>query len=453
MSDTDTPDGKRRKTDEEQPRLEPNIVLNEKQQYVVDMVRKKKHIFLTGSAGVGKSSTLKELIKHVLPEMYEDRFCVAGSTGVASVQINAVTLNSLFSIHQNMITSGNVIPSAAWRDIDALVIDEISMVHPDMFLHLNKQAQQSRKSGDEPFGGVQLIVVGDFFQLPPVHKGAKVEIEFVFQLPLWRQLFHGKQGKIIELNQVFRQADRQFVARLERIRRGKVNMSDNEAFANCKSRGDHQLAYTKLFGLREKVQNMNARELAQLSGTPKSFKMHFIWEPLPGGKAFSSREKEMLSKQAMTNLPVGEMLTLKINAQVMMVANVCVKAGLANGSRGVVVDFDQTTEFPIVQFDKVKVLVRPYDWPIVVGKRGKMIVRCVPLTLAYAITIHKSQGQTIDGLDVDMAGLWEAGQGYTALSRARSMENLIVRNFSASSIKTNPKVVQYYSEFEKDKIK
>jgi len=371
------------------------IILNAKQQHVVKVVQLKKHIFLTGSAGVGKSLTLRELIRTVLPKLYGDRFGVAGSTGVASVQINAVTLNSLFSIHPSMISSGNVRCSDAWTEIDALVIDEISMVHPDMFLYLNKQAQKSRRNHDEAFGGVQLICVGDFFQLPPVHR-VKVDIEFVFQLPIWQQLFHGKNGEIIELDQVFRQSDRTFVMRLERIRRGKVNLSDSQAFSACIPRGSHQLTYTKLFGKRNKVKDMNACELARLPGTPTTYKLHLEWEIHPGKKAFSKSEKQTLAKQVTANLPVSELLLLKKNAQVMMVANVCVKAGLANGSRGVVVDFDPGTDFPIVQFDKLRVIVRPYDWPINIGKRGKITVKCVPLTLAYAITIHKSQGQSIE---------------------------------------------------------
>jgi ATP-dependent DNA helicase PIF1 len=428
--------------------LSPSAVLNEKQLQVIEMAKLKKNIFLTGSAGVGKSFILTRLIKKTLPEIYDDRVGVTGSTGVASVQIGAVTIHSLFSIHPRIVKSGKVPISETWNDIDVLVIDEISMVHPDLFLFMHKQAQKSRNNYNEPFGGVCLILVGDFFQLPPVHKGIP-DIKFVFELDIWNELFHGDQGFIIELTQVFRQSNRVFVDMLERIRRGKVNLADSQSLSSCIAQRRPGVILTKLFGHRKKVDAMNIKELGKLNIKPKIFNVSFEWNVHESMTAF---QKQKISKKIMNSLPVKECLVIKKQAQVMMVANVCVQAGLANGTRGVVVDFDIETGFPIIQFEKFKCIVRPHEWPISLGKQGHVTVKCIPLTLAYAITIHKSQGQSIDGLEVDMGGFWAPGQAYTALSRAKSLKYLTVRNFKSNLIKADPKVCAYYNTLQKKKV-
>lgn len=425
--------------------VDEKVHLHPEQQRAIEAALSGRHLFLTGSAGVGKSFTLIELIRQ-LPNVFGDRFAVSASTGIASVQINAVTVHSLFGIHPDAIKRKPKC-SDTWKEIDVLVIDEISMIHPDMFVYLNKQAQISRRDFDNPFGGVQVIAVGDFFQLPPVHKERNPDIQFVFELDLWKTMFHGNNGTIIELSHVFRQSDEKFVSLLERIRRGGFCLSDTLILESRPSSLSDN--FTKLYGRCRDVDAMNERQLSTLPGEPVHYKISIKYESNPGKKSFTPAEKSNFTKTLVKNLPLGDVLTLKKDARVMLVANVWVAGGLSNGSRGVVVDFDQETNFPIVQFTSIKAIVRPYDWVIYIGHRGKATVACVPLKLAYAITIHKSQGQSIDGLDVDMKSIWEYGQAYTALSRARSLDNLIVRNFSKKCIKTNPKVVSYYSTIPK----
>jgi len=415
------------------------IKLNEKQEAAVTAAVKGDNLFLTGSAGVGKSLTLGYIIEKL--RGLGQRIGVTGSTGIAAIQIGGVTLNSFFSIHPEMVTKHRVRHNQAWTEIDVLIIDEISMLHPDLFKYLDQQAQQSRKSA-HPFGDVQLIVVGDFFQLPPVHKGPKSEVDFVFELPLWQRIF--TDGTVIQLTEVFRQEDRKFVSLLERIRRGNPSLMDSQLLSSLTHKSGTD--YTKLFSRCRPVDEKNLHELRRLPGQPMNYQVSVSFQAAPNKREFTEAEQTKYQQQVMKNLPIGSTLALKKSAQVMMVANVCPEAGLANGSRGVVEGFCPDEKYPIVKFEKLRVKVRPYDWTVYLGTRGKAVISCIPLKLAYAITIHKSQGQSIDGLEVNLANVWECGQAYTSLSRAKSLEKLVVRNYTSACVKAHPKVLKYYSQ-------
>lgn len=415
------------------------IKLNKKQESAVEAALSGTNVFITGSAGVGKSLTLEYVISKL---RQTKRVGVTGSTGIAAIQLGGVTLNSFFSVHPDMVTKQQFRFCPAWTEIDTLIIDEISMLHPDLFLYLNTQAQRTRHN-TLPFGGIQLIVVGDFFQLPPVHKGPRPDVEFVFELDLWNTIFHSKDSLIIELTEVFRQRDREFISMLERIRRGKCSLADSHTLSARNSQCQND--YTKLFGRCKTVDERNTKELQRLPGDYHNYAISFTWEAASNKSEFSEAEKKKYTHQTIVNLPIGARLSLKKKARVMMVANVCTEAGLANGSRGFVESFDPDDHLPIVQFDKIKVKVRTYEWVVQLGTRGKVVVSCLPLKLAYAITIHKSQGQSIDGLEVNLANVWEFGQAYTSLSRAKSLERLVVKNFTTTCVKAHPKVIKYYA--------
>jgi ATP-dependent DNA helicase PIF1 len=419
--------------------------LNTNQKAAVLASLSQQNVFLTGSAGVGKSFTLQRIIQSL-----SGRVGITGSTGIAAVQIGGVTLNSFFSVHPDMVTKQEVRFCAAWTEIDSLVIDEVSMLHPDLFVYLDGQARKSRKRS-EPFGGVQLIVVGDFFQLPPVHREKNPKYEFVFELPLWNTLFVDNRGVIIELTEVYRQSDRAFVELLERIRRGVCNLSDSMILTDDTRSKEDSAKYTKLFSKCDSVDKCNLRELQRLPGEAMEYNVTFRFEASNGKAPFSVGEKKKYEQQTLNNLPIGSSLALKEKASVMLVANVCPEMGLVNGSRGVVESFEVDSGLPIVRFDALLVKVRPYDWTVQLGTRGKVIVNCLPLKLATAITIHKSQGQTIDGLVVNLSSVWEYGQAYTSLSRAKSLDRLVVEGYNTACVKAHPKVLQYYSKIHSGK--
>lgn len=428
---------KRKTTETGTPIKREPVVLNQRQQAAITAaVADQQHVFLTGSAGVGKSFVLREMIA-ALREVR--RVGVTGSTGIAAVPIGGVTVYSFFKLTPDMIEKKILRPCPSWKEIDTLVIDEVSMLHPDLFLYLDCHAKLSRGS-DNPFGGVQLILVGDFFQLPPVHK-SEPAVTFIFELPLWQQLFSDGKGLSVELTAVYRQQDQEFVQMLERVRRGKVSFDDSLLLSKLAAK--QPAGYTKLFGKVASVSRCNELELKRLPGESMQYQLSFAFESLPNKPPLTSKEREKYEKETTRNLPISAILELKEKALVMLVANVCLEMGLANGSCGEVQSFD-TDGLPIVKFESVTAKVRPYDWVLQLGTRCKATVTGVPLTLAYAITIHKSQGQTIDKLFVDLHGVWEYGQAYTSLSRAKSLSGLVVNNFKTDYIKAHPKVLEFY---------
>lgn len=172
------------------------------------------------------------------------------------------------------------------------------------------------------------------------------------------------------------------------------------------------------------------------------YQWNFKAEAAPGKEPFTSLELAKYERDISKSLPVNSILELKEKALVMLVTNLCPEMGLANGSCGEVESFD-SDGWPTVKFASATVKVRPYEWVVQLA-RGKMTASALPLKLAYAITIHKSQGQTIDKLFVDLANVWEYGQAYTSLSRAKSMQQLVVSNFTKECVKAHPKVLAFY---------
>ena len=347
-----------------------------------------------------------------------------------------------------MVTNGEMRACRRWEELDVLVIDEVSMLEPGLFTFLDRQARRSRdQQRDLPFGGVQLILIGDYFQLPPVstEKGRSVDrVEFVFELPLYTSM-----GFLnVELQQVFRQKDREFVALLENMRRGKVSREQLLSIWRCMKRPpvaeQNGIQYTKLFGKRQDVAANNRKELLRVQAESAYYKTEVSFEE--GGETLSKKEKEKLQSQVLKNLPVESVVEVRVGAQVMLAANLDVAAGLANGSCGVVTGY--MDHYPVVQFQACKARICLHEWVIQPYRGVSIKVLAVPLKLAYAITIHKSQGQSINMLEIDLGQIWEPGQCYTAFSRATSMETLRVRGFTPEAIICHPKVQQFYDNLE-----
>lgn len=409
------------------------IYLDDTQQEAVDLAESGHHVFLTGSAGVGKSFVLA----HIIAKLKESKkqVAVTASTGIAAVNIKGCTIWNYFRLHPNMVKDNKLKSQLAWKNLTTLIIDEISMIDPSLFVFLHRQAQLTRKS-QEPFGGVQLILSGDMFQLPPIMPGQPVK--FVFETELWKLL----NIQSVELKTVHRQDNAEFVAILNRIRKGVYTNSDAQALSKKRKRvgDDHGIRPTKLYCLNRNVNMDNKQALADLSTERKQYMVTSRFE---GAKVSPDRQKKLLNS-ALKNLPVSETLVLKVDAQVMLTVNLSVAHGLANGSRGVVTAFDEKTGYPIVQFEHHKLLIRPHDWEVHVNAKTKLIVCCIPLKLAWALSIHKSQGQSITHLEVNLSNVFAEGQAYVALSRATSLDGLVVKGYSQQSVKVNPRVLAFY---------
>jgi len=337
-----------------------------------------------------------------------------------------------------------------WLKTDTLVIDEVSMMTPDLFEKLEEIARTIRRD-QRPFGGLQIIMVGDFYQLPPISKGDQTD--FVFESPLWKKL-----GLIThDLTQIVRQKDEAFQIILNQARCGQLT---KESLKILKRRMNldyksMEIQPSMLFTRRAEVDTINMNHLRKLTGDRKTYKATTIFNPLTQTQGLTNDSPEVIQViQGLDKIAAySTELTLAVGAQVMLLTNMNPGAGLVNGSRGVVIGFDRPTKddtaatdtlFPVVRFKSGIQIIQHHDWevPDMPGIKRQQL----PLKLAYAITIHKAQGATLDCALIDVGGrTFEYGQAYTALSRLKDMESLFIHDISLDAFRAHPKVVEFYA--------
>ncbi|XP_075567435.1 ATP-dependent DNA helicase PIF1 [Pelecanus crispus] len=425
----------------EVPRAErrPPARLSAEQEAVLGAVRSGKSIFFTGCAGTGKSFLLKRIVGSLPPK---STYATA-STGVAACHIGGTTLHAFAGIGSGKAPLEQCIQLAErpgvrqhWLACQHLIIDEISMVDGKFFDRLEAVARAVRKR-DEPFGGIQLIICGDFLQLPPVCK-ANEETKFCFQAKSWRKCIHIN----MELTEVRRQTDKTFVSLLSEVRLGRCTEEVSRLLmqtAANRSERDGILA-TRLCTHKDDVEITNERCLQQLSGQVHTF------------EALDS--DPMLVKLIDAQCPVGGRVELKLGAQVMLAKNLDVSQGLVNGARGVVVGFESEQKgLPKVRFlCGVTQVIKMEKW-VFKGPSGVHLSRQqLPLKLAWAISIHKSQGMSLDCVEISLSRVFESGQAYVALSRARSLAGLRVLDFDPKVVRADPSVLQFYRQLRRHQL-
>ncbi|XP_065212759.1 ATP-dependent DNA helicase PIF1 [Planococcus citri] len=407
-----------------------NSKLTAEQEEVLKAATSKRNIFFTGSAGTGKSHLLRIIISALPP----DETVATASTGAAACLIGGITLHSFTGIGGGNVTlqKGTELASRPyvaqnWRRCKYLIIDEISMVDGDYFEVIEHIARKVRKN-EEPFGGIKLILCGDFLQLPPVNKNSKAK--FCFQTAAWTRC----KLQCFNLKQVHRQKDTIFISILNSIRVGRVT---DEIIKQLKATSLNNLEKegivpTQLCCKTAEAQQINDSKLRQLEG--KEYK--FV--------AVDSHSEKVLDEQT----PVVKTLVLKVGSQVMLLKNIHVSDGLVNGARGIVISFTRD-DLPVVQFRSgMKRIVGKEKW-VVKGSGGSVMTRIqIPLRLAWAFSIHKSQGLTLDCVEMSLSGIFEAGQAYVALSRAQSMDSLCVRDFDSKHVWANPDVIKFYKQMD-----
>ncbi|KAM4641380.1 ATP-dependent DNA helicase PIF1 [Discoglossus pictus] len=413
------------------------IRLSTEQSLVLSTVLSGKNIFFTGSAGTGKSYLLKRIVGALPPK---STYATA-STGVAACHIGGTTLHAFAGIGSGKGTLEQCIELAKrpgvrqhWISCRHLIIDEISMVEGEFFDKLEAVARAVR-GRDEPFGGIQLIVCGDFLQLPPVTQ-ASSDTKFCFQAKSWRRCIH----LTMELTEVRRQTDKVFIALLQAVRLGRCTEEVTRQLIQTnkhKIERDGILA-TRLCTHKDDVEITNERRLQQLPGESHTY------------DALDS--DPMLVKTIDSQCPVNQKLVLKKGAQVMLAKNLDVSRGLVNGARGVVEGFEGVKALPKVRFlCGVTEVMKPERW-VIKGQGGIYLSRQqLPLKLAWAISIHKSQGMSLDCVEISLARVFESGQAYVALSRARSLEGLRVMDFDPKVVKANHYVLQFYARMRKER--
>ncbi|XP_031137085.1 ATP-dependent DNA helicase PIF1 [Sander lucioperca] len=417
----------------------PSRKLNKEQAAVLSAVLSGKNIFFTGSAGTGKSFLLKRIMGSLPPK---STFATA-STGVAACHIGGTTLHNFAGIGSGSAPLEQCIELAQrpgvlqhWTSCRHLIIDEISMVEAQFFDKLEAVARSVRRS-TVPFGGIQLIVCGDFLQLPPVSKG-KERASFCFQARSWRKVIQVN----MELMEVRRQTDQSFISLLQSVRVGRVT---EEVTATLMGSAYHHIERdgilaTRLCTHKDDVELTNEKKLQQLPGSVRAF------EALDSDPA--------LVKAIDAHSPVGKLIQLKVGAQVMLTKNQDVSRGLVNGARGVVVAFESGKNgLPHVRFlCGVTEVLKPERWVFKSGGGVHLSRQQLPLKLAWAISIHKSQGMTLDCVEISLARVFESGQAYVALSRARSLQGLRVMDFDPRVVRADPDVLVFYKKLRKERL-
>lgn len=430
-------------------------MLNSAQQAALDAVLQGRSIFLTGSGGTGKSYLISRVYKEI--DTTATR-CVSltALTGCASLLLHprARTLHSWAGIGLGDAPAHVLVETvrvnrraaARWRATDVLVIDEVSMLTPDLFEKLDVVGRAIRRN-ERPFGGLQLVLVGDFYQLPPVSSG---ESKFVFESPLWKAL----GLEVHELTEIVRQKDPVFQKILGEARRGRLTP---ESIQIIQTRigldySELQIQPSMVFTRRAQVQDINRKHFDALT-TPKHTYIAATLSTMKSvGDPAIPKAVEKLDKVAQY---VSE-LTLAVGAQVMLLIN-DPENKLTNGSRGVVVGFERQadtdaqpdknsldTVIPLVKFCGGQVLpIQRHKWATELPGISRTQL---PLTLAYAVTIHKTQGSTLDCALIDVGErTFEYGQAYVALSRVKSLEALYIHDFHPGAFKAHPKVKAFYA--------
>ncbi|WVQ70825.1 hypothetical protein IAR50_000347 [Cryptococcus sp. DSM 104548] len=467
--------------------IKQQVVLSDEQKKVLMLVKEGKNIFYTGSAGTGKSVLLREIITSLRSKYVRtpEAVAVTASTGIAACNIGGVTLHSFGGV--GLATDApevlvrrlrkNPKASARWTKTKVLIVDEVSMVDGDMFDKFCKLGQLMRRN-TKPWGGIQIIVTGDFFQLPPVTSGGQPK--FAFEAEMWNETI----PMSVNLNTVFRQKDPRFVDMLNEMRFGRLTSTSIETFKSLARpvRYNDGIEPTSLFPRREEVDRANLYRLNQL--TTEGHTYHSI----DGGKLEGPQRDKALS-----NFMAPKTIELKVDAQVMLIKNL--DETLANGSMGKVIGFcyrqffledaagrwTKDAEFQDMEENERKRAMALRDGllekcrasgtpplPVVRfkvpggGTRDVLIDHDVfksdlpngetqaqrtqlPIILSWAMSIHKSQGQTLDRVKVDLGKVFEKGQAYVALSRATSLEGLEVRGFSADKVMAHKKVAIWSS--------
>ncbi|KAF4898404.1 ATP-dependent DNA helicase PIF1 [Colletotrichum fructicola] len=463
------------------------IALTKEQKHVQNLVvNKGQSVFFTGPAGTGKSVLMRSIITELKKKWARDpeRLAVTASTGLAACNIGGQTLHSFSGIGlgkedvQTLVKKIRRNPKAKnrWLRTKTLIMDEVSMVDGELFDKLSQIGRTIRNNG-KPWGGIQLVVTGDFFQLPPVPDGDKSrDAKFAFEAATWNTAIDHTIG----LTQVFRQRDPVFANMLNEMRLGRISEQTVQAFRKLTRPivSDDGLEVTELFPTRWEVENSNQARLRNLPGKPHRY------DASDGGDA-NVRDK------LLQNMMAPKTIELKVGAQVMLIKNM--DDTLVNGSLGKVVKFmsegsfeswtmpeygsdvdvdsedkakkkikafsreveeatSGTTEFPVVEFAAVDgttrtILCVPEDWKVETPTGEVQASRSqLPLILAWALSIHKAQGQTLERVKVDLGKVFEKGQAYVALSRATCQDGLQVLRFQKDKVMAHPRVIQFYNK-------
>ncbi|EKD58476.1 MAG: hypothetical protein ACD_56C00116G0009 [uncultured bacterium] len=400
-----------------------------KQKTALDILKLGHNVFLTGPAGSGKTYLLKQYIEYL--KKNNIGVAITASTGIAATHMNGQTIHSWSgmgiadSISEDEISKlrKRKYYSERMRNAKVLVIDEVSMLHPHQLDMINAICK-GFKDPFSPFGGLQVILCGDFFQLPPVAKYG--QSSFAMESATWEEM----NLKICYLNEQHRQEDADMLKILNDIRSCSCDAGTLELIHTRKDKAiKNAITPTKLFTHNVNVDFINNLELKKISEKDKTYVMK------TGGN-------EHVLNAVKKGCLAPETLILKKGAVVMFVKN-NFERGYVNGTLGKVVGFDDS-DMPVVKTHSGKTIVAtPEKWAIEEDEKSLASITQIPLRLAWAITVHKSQGMTLDAVEMDLSKSFEYGMGYVALSRVRTLDGIKLLGINGRALEVNPKVYEF----------
>lgn len=391
------------------------------------------NVYLTGSAGSGKTYLLNQYISYL--NDHDIPVAVTASTGIAATHMNGMTIHGWAGIgikdtmdeHDIELLEGKQYLWKRFEKARVLIIDEVSMLHAHRLDIVERVCRRFKRS-DKPFGGLQVILSGDFFQLPPINRSNEPDLkDMVLYSEAWRIM----APAICYLTEQHRQDDEMLTGILNAIRDNSI---DTLHYEELEKRLNAELGGgvrpTKLYTHNANVDTENSAELGSIKSDEKMYKM-------------TSTGPEVLVEILKKSCLAHEELRLKVGAEVMCIKN-NFEAGYVNGSRGKVIAFLDSDNTPIIELYNGKTIyATPETWAIEENGKEKASISQLPIRLAWAITIHKSQGISLDNAEIDLSRAFAYGMGYVALSRVRTLAGIRLIGFNPDSLRVDPKVLEF----------
>lgn len=404
------------------------------QEFALEILKSGRNVFLTGSAGTGKTYVLNQYIQYLRERKVS--VAITASTGIAATHMNGLTIHSWSGIGVKDSLSTSDLRNMKKKQFlekrvnkaKVLIIDEISMLHKRQFRILDEAMRYLRDSL-EPFGGLQIIASGDFFQLPPVEKREVPSRDtFCFMSDAWVQA----QFQVCYLTKQFRQEENELRTILQEIRQQQVSEKSVNLLQRkiADAAGETVDVYPHLYTHNANVDRFNTEKLIEIRGNIRNFEAE-------------TKGNEALVAQLKRNVTAMENLQLKDGAEVMFIRN-NPDTGVVNGTLGKVEGFTEEEGHPIVMTrDNEEIIAAPETW-MIENEAGKPVAQMtqVPLRLAWAITVHKSQGMTLDSACMNLLNCFEPGQGYVALSRLRDLDGLTLLGINDKALELDPLAIK-----------
>lgn len=407
------------------------------QAQALEILKTGRNVFITGPAGSGKTHLVNTYIKYL--NEHDIDIGITASTGIAATHMGGMTIHSWAGIGiaatltqgdlENMFEKSYLMKR--FSRVKVLIIDEVSMLHHFRFDLVNT-VLQNMKGNAKPFGGVQVVLCGDFFQLPPVSRQGEPETRFIYSSDSWKEAGF----TICYLSEQFRQKDDAMISILNEIRSGEVS---DEARSHLESRykkkSSLKIEPTRLFTHNADVDTLNETELKKLKSDEET------------DYYMDTKGREPLVATLKKTCLAPEVLRLKVGARVMCVKN-NFEEGYVNGTLGIVISCKENQD-PVIRTAHGKVIkIERASWKIEEDGKVKAEISQYPLRLAWAITVHKSQGMSLDAVEVDLSKSFEPGMGYVALSRVRSLEGLTILGINETALQVANEVLEFDAEMQ-----